>query len=128
MITNAIQNLSAQATRATQDLSKIRTEITRQFDNDYVVGTMTMERLIQAQHSVGAWAKIVRALSAGQSVEQQVQALRGWVASTSERLLDTGRSSSTSLVANASTLSEEEAEKEVLRAVKQVISYADKQS
>ena len=128
MIQHAIQHLSSQATYATQDLAKIRAEITDQFDNNCIVTAMTMESLIKAQHAHRTWAKIMLVLSRVEGVDAQVEALRTWVADTSERLLDGGRGSSTSLVANASALSGEDVEKEVLRAVRQVVSHADKHS
>jgi hypothetical protein len=125
MIKNAIQMLQGFATQADQGLVKIRTEIKDSFDKGYVVGTMTMERLISVQHSVNHWAKITRILERAEGEQAQVAGLREWTATTSERLLEGGRSSSTSLVANASTLSDEEEEKRVLHMVKQALSHID---
>jgi len=125
MIKNAIQMLQGLATQATDNLTKIRAEITDSFTKDYVVGTMTMERLISVQHSVHHWAKISRLLERAEGEQEQVAGLREWARTTSERLLECGRSSSTSHVANASTLSDEEEEKRVLQMVKQALIHID---
>jgi hypothetical protein len=125
MIQNAIQMLQGQAAGSTQALVKIRTEITDSFSKDYVVGTMTMERLISVQHSVHQWAKITRILERAEGEQAQVAGLREWAHATAERMLECGRSSSTSHVANASTLSEEEETKRVLQMVRQALIHID---
>ncbi len=125
MISNALQMLQGMAARSTEALLKIRTEITDSFDKDYVVGTMTMERLISVQNSVQQWAKITRIIERGDTEQEQVAGLREWAATTTERMLECGRSSSTSHVANAHSLNEEEETKRVLQMVKQALSHID---
>jgi hypothetical protein len=125
MISNALQMLQGQATLAAQGLIKIRTEIADSFSKDYIVGTMTMERLISVQHSANQWAKITRIMERGDTEQAQVAGLREWAGTTAERMLECGRSGSTSLVANASTLSEEEETKRVLQMVRQALSHID---
>lgn len=125
MISNALQMVQGMAARSTEALLKIRTEITDSFDKDYVVGTMTMERLISVQNSVQQWAKITRIIERGDTEQEQVAGLREWAATTTERMLECGRSSSTSHVANAHSLNEEEETKRVLQMVKQALSHID---
>lgn len=128
MISPAIQSLKVYASNATEALLKTRTEITQAFDQDYTITTSTMEKLISVQNSVRIWAQIVRIIERGDTVQEQVAGLRTWAQDTAERLLECGRSSSTSHVANAHTLNEEEETKRVLALVKQVISFADSSS
>lgn len=125
MISNALQMLQGQITRSTEALLKIRTEITQAFDQDYTVTTSTMERLISVQNSVRIWAQVERVIKRGDTEQEQVAGLRKWATETSERLLECGRSSSTSHVANAHALNEEDETKRVLQTVKQMLSYAD---
>jgi len=125
MISNAIQMLEGFATQATDSLTEIRTQITDSFSKDYVIIASTTERLISVQHSVQHWTKISRLLERAEGEQAQVAGLREWAHTTSERLLECGRSSSTSHVANASTLSDEEELKRVLQTVKQALSHID---
>lgn len=128
MISNAIQMLQAQAQRATQTLTEARTQITDSFTQDYVVGAHAMEKLISAQHSVHYWAQITRIIERAENEASVAQGLREWASRTADRLLEGGRSSSTSLVSNAITLSEEDEQKRVLQLVRQFVSYIDNHS
>jgi len=127
MISTAIEALQHYVSRSTQTLNEARTQITDQFSKDYVVGAHAMEKLISAQHSVHYWAQVARIIERGENEAEVVQGLREWATRTSDRLLECGRSSSTSLVSNAITLSEEDEQKRVLRDVQQFIMYVDNQ-
>lgn len=128
MISTAIEALQHYVRRATQDLDEARTQITDSFDKDYVVGVHAMEKLISAQHSIYYWAQVSRVIERGENESQVIEGLREWAGKMTDRLLEGGRSSSTSLVSNAITLSAEDEQKRVLRDVKQFITYVDSQS
>lgn len=128
MIKIALEMMVGQAERSTEELTKVRESIKESFDKDYVITPSTMERLLKAQKSVYHWAKVQRILSQHSTEEEQVQALEQWVASTTEQLTECGRSRSTSLVASAEYEAEEDELKQVLRQVKQFVSYARSQS
>jgi len=127
MISTAIEALQHYVDSATKNLEQARTQIKDQFEKDYVVGSHAMEKLISAQHSVHYWAQIARIIERGEDEASVVQGLREWATRTADRLLECGRSSSTSLVSNAIILSEEDEQKRVLRDVSQFIMYVDKQ-
>lgn len=124
MIKNALQMLLGQAKQADQELAKIRTQIKESFDKDYVITSSTMERLLKAQQQVHHWAKVKNILSRNTTEEEQVAGLEEWISHTSEQLLECGRSRSTSLIASAEYEAEEDELKQVLRQVKQFVSFA----
>lgn len=125
---NATQALRNQAGSATQALAQVRANITDSFTNDYVVGASSMEKLIAAQHSVHYWAQIIRIIERAGSAAGVVQGLREWATHTTDTLLECGRSSSTSMISNVITLSQEDELKLVLQHVRGYLSFVDQQS
>ena len=128
MIAKALEMLIIQAEQPTQELAKIREQITDSFGKDYVITASTMERLIKIQYSVRHWAKIKNIIARASTEEQQVAGLEEWISHTSEQLLECGRSRSTSLVASAEMEADEDELKQVLRQVKQFVSFARSRS
>ena len=124
MIDKALEMLGDYAEQATEELAKVRTQISDSFSKDYVVTASTLERLIKVQYSVRHWAKIKNILGRDTTQEQKVAALEEWISSTTEQLLECGRSRSTSLVASAEMEADEDELKQVLRQVKQFTTFA----
>lgn len=123
MISHALDSLKYGAERATTTLTEARTQITDSFTKDYVVGAHQMEKLIAAQHSVHYWTQVTRIMERGEDEASVTQGLSEWATRMADRLLEGGRSSSTSLVSNAITLSEEDEQKRVLQQVRQALTY-----
>lgn len=128
MSPDTTQALKVQAQGATQALTTARATITDAFAQDYVVGSSAMEALISAQHSVHYWAQVTRIVARAESVAGVAEALSEWVTHTTDKLLESGRSSSTSLVRNAITLSEEDELKRVLHHIRGYVSYIGRHS
>lgn len=124
MINRALEMLKDQADNSAQELAKIRTQITESFSQNYVITPSTMENLIKVQKSVAHWARVKNIISRHSTPEEQVAGLEEWIQRSSEQLLECGRSRSTSLIASAEYEAEEDELKQVLRQVKQFVSFA----
>jgi aspartokinase len=125
MITNYLEVLTSQASNATQELAMARTQISTYIEEDYRVGSSSIERLISAQYSAKYWGQVLKIINNNQGNEQQVQGLREWAERRVDELLSSGRSRSTSLIANAMSESEEDEMKRVLQRVRNLIEYVD---
>lgn len=123
MIPSISQELQGRAQRATKALAEARTQISDSFNQDYVVGSSAIETLISAQHSVHHWTLVARIVGGSEDEATTVQRLGEWVSHTMERLVGGGRGSSTSLVQNAITLSEEEELRRVLQSVRGCLTH-----
>lgn len=126
MISIALKYLAEEPAHSTQRLAEAREQISKQFASDYVVGSHAMEKLISAQLNVQYWSQVERVLAKSEKEEDKVAGLREWARTTAERILEGGRSRSTSLVATAMIDSEEEEQKAVLARVRQFLNHIDK--
>lgn len=127
MISKALEITKSQSALAGERLAKVRAQIQDSFAKDYVVGSSTLEALLKAQKSVHYWAQVDRVIESKENDEARIEALREWYSRGVERVLECGRSHSTSLVTSAEMEAEEDEYKRVLAMIKQLLSYADKQ-
>lgn len=109
--------VAKQAQLAMDRLKELQGAIATGLTEGYNVSVGNLERLLEQEQVARVWSQVANLASTASTTQELKARLEEWYRDAVEQMMEPGRSRSTSLIATAQLMAEEDAKKSVARIV-----------